>query len=86
MTASIMRAVYSRLQVCLILLALLATARAFRRAGLANPLLHCADGDSALDLLYQRRAYAAPTEAPRPGVILPDQNLPGTEGGTCSRS
>jgi hypothetical protein len=63
-----------------------ATAPAFRRAGLANPLLHCADGDSALDLLYQRETYGAPTEAPRPGVILPDLNLPGTEGGTCSRS
>jgi CheY-like chemotaxis protein len=57
-----------------------ATARAFRHAGLANPLLHCADGDSALDLLYQRGAYAAPAEAPRPGVIRPDLNLPGTDG------
>jgi len=57
-----------------------ATVRALRHAGLANPLLHCEDGESALDLLYQRGAYAPPAEAPRPGVILLDLNLPGTDG------
>jgi CheY-like chemotaxis protein len=57
-----------------------ATVRALRHAGLANPLLHCSDGDSALDFLYQRGPYAAPAHAPRPGIILLDLNLPGTDG------
>jgi CheY-like chemotaxis protein len=55
-------------------------ARAFRRAGLANSQLHCADGDSAFDLLYQRGASEVPAEAPHPVVILPDLTLPGTDG------
>jgi two-component system response regulator len=53
------------------------TKRAFRRSGLKNPILHCADGDEALDFLFRRGGYA---EAPRPGVVLLDLNLPGTDG------
>ena len=56
-----------------------ATRRAFRRAGLRNPMLHCATGDDALDFLYRRGRYAEST-APRPGIILLDLNLPGTDG------
>jgi CheY-like chemotaxis protein len=56
------------------------TLRALRKAGLANPILRCPDGDEALDYLNQRGVYAAPGEAPRPGVILLDLNLPGTDG------
>ena len=55
------------------------TRRAFRRAGLRNPMLHCATGDDALDFLYRRGRYTAAT-APRPGIILLDLNLPGTDG------
>lgn len=55
------------------------TRRAFRRAGLRNPMLHCATGDDALDFLHQRGSYTAAT-APRPGIILLDLNLPGTDG------
>ena len=55
------------------------TRRAFRRAGLRNPMLHCATGDDALDFLHQRGRYTAAT-APRPGIILLDLNLPGTDG------
>ena len=53
------------------------TRRAFRRSGLKNPIIRCADGDEALDFLLRRGKHA---EAPRPGVILLDLNLPGTDG------
>ncbi len=51
-----------------------------RKSGLKNPFVHCADGDDALDFLYQRGAYSDPAQAPRPGIILLDLNLPGTDG------
>ena len=54
--------------------------RAFKKSGLANPLRHCSDGDDALDYLFQRGPYAEPGMAPRPGVILLDLNMPGTDG------
>jgi two-component system response regulator len=57
-----------------------ATARAFRRAGLRNPMMHCASGDEALDFLLHRGEYRDPERAPRPGIILLDLNLPGTDG------
>ena len=57
-----------------------ATVRALRKAGLANPIHHCADGDEALDYLKRRGRYADPAKAPRPGVVLLDLNLPGTDG------
>jgi CheY-like chemotaxis protein len=56
------------------------TERAFRRAGLKNPIFRCADGDEALDFLHRRGRFTDPAKAPRPGVILLDLNLPGTDG------
>ena len=56
------------------------TERAFRRSGLKNQIFRCADGDEALDYLHHRGRYAEPEKAPRPGVILLDLNLPGTDG------
>ena len=53
------------------------TERAFRRSGLKNPIHRCADGDEALDFLFRRGEHA---DAPRPGVVLLDLNLPGTDG------
>jgi CheY-like chemotaxis protein len=57
-----------------------ATLRAFRRSGLKNPIFRCEDGDSALDFLFRRGPFADPETSPRPGVILLDLNLPGTDG------
>jgi CheY-like chemotaxis protein len=57
-----------------------ATQRAFRKSGLKNPILHCADGDEALDFLHRRGRFADPASSPRPGIILLDLNLPGTDG------
>lgn len=54
-----------------------ATLRAFRRSGLKNPVVRCEDGEEALDYLYRRGRYV---DAVRPGVILLDLNLPGTDG------
>jgi two-component system, response regulator len=51
--------------------------RAFRKSGLKNPIIRCADGDEALELLFRRGRFA---DAPRPGVVLLDLNLPGTDG------
>ena len=56
-----------------------ATVRALKKAGLANPIHRCEDGDEALDYLFRRGRYADPA-APRPGIILLDLNLPGTDG------
>lgn len=57
-----------------------ATQRAFRKSGLKNPLVRCEDGDQALDYLHRRGGYADPARSPRPGVVLLDLNLPGTDG------
>lgn len=57
-----------------------ATLRAFQKSGLKNTVLRCEDGDEALDYLHRRGEYADPVRSPRPGVILLDLNLPGTDG------
>lgn len=57
-----------------------ATVRAFKKSGLKNPIVRCEDGDSALDYLFRRGQWADPDSSPRPGVILLDLNLPGTDG------
>ncbi len=57
-----------------------ATMRAFKKNNLVNPVQRCTNGDQALDYLFQRGEFAAPAKAPRPGIILLDLNLPGTDG------
>ena len=57
-----------------------ATMRAFKKVNLANPIQRCHNGDQALDYLYQRGEFSAPDRAPRPGIVLLDLNLPGTDG------
>lgn len=57
-----------------------ATVRAFMKAELDNPVQRCTNGDQALDYLFQRGEYSDANQAPRPGIILLDLNLPGTDG------
>jgi len=57
-----------------------ATVRSLRRAGLANPIFHCEDGDQALGFVFRRGQFSPPCDVPRPGLILLDLNLPGTDG------
>ena len=57
-----------------------ATRRAFAKTGLKNPIVRCEDGDDALDYLFHRGEYANSDKALRPGIILLDLNLPGTDG------
>ncbi|MBZ0105545.1 MAG: response regulator [Sulfuricella denitrificans] len=52
--------------------------RAFRKSGLANPVIRCCDGDEALDFLFHRNEFAHDQRLP--GMILLDLNLPGTDG------
>jgi two-component system, response regulator len=57
-----------------------ATVRAFRKAGLANSIHRCSDGEEALDYLYRHGDYADTIKSPRPGIILLDLNMPGLDG------
>ena len=54
-----------------------AMSRAFERSGLINPIRRCTTGDQAVDYLFRHGEFK---EAPRPGVILLDLNLPGMDG------
>jgi CheY-like chemotaxis protein len=56
------------------------TVRGLKRAGFTNPVFRCEDGEDALNYLYMRGPYALPGQAIRPGMILLDLNLPGTDG------
>lgn len=57
-----------------------AAVRALRRCGLDVPVVHCSDGDEALDYLHRRGDRADPATSPRPRLVLLDLNLPGTDG------
>jgi CheY-like chemotaxis protein len=56
-----------------------ALTRAFRKIGLPNPVLRCADGDEALEYL---QGYGKHPAWPQylPAIILLDLNMPGTDG------
>lgn len=56
------------------------TMRVFDKAGLSNPVHRCVTGDETLDYLLRQGDYASPEISPRPGIILLDLNLPGTDG------
>ena len=54
--------------------------RLMRQSSLAIPVYRCLNGDQALAFLYHTDHYTDPESAPRPGLILLDLNLPGTDG------
>ncbi len=54
--------------------------RAFKQAGLINHIYRVENGDEALDYLHGRGEFSDPERAPRPGLVLLDLNLPGTDG------
>jgi len=57
------------------------TRRAFRRGRIANPLHVVRDGEEAMEFLRHTGRYADGGEdAPRPGLILLDLNLPRLDG------
>lgn len=56
------------------------TKRIFSRSGITNPIQRCTSGDEALDYLFRRGMYSDPDSSPRPGMIILDLNLPGTDG------
>ena len=56
------------------------TRRTFKKAQIANALYVVRDGDEAMEFLQHTGRYADEAEAPRPGLILLDLNLPGLDG------
>jgi len=55
--------------------------RAFKKGRISNTLYVVRDGEEAMDFLRQTGAYAdGENEAPRPGLILLDLNLPRLDG------
>jgi CheY-like chemotaxis protein len=54
--------------------------RIVRKSAVNHPIYRCSDGDEALDFLYNTGEYANFTQTPRPGIIVLDLNLPGTDG------
>lgn len=53
---------------------------ALKKNHLANAL-HCVeDGEELMDFLKRRGRYAPPADAPRPGLILLDLNMPRKDG------
>jgi CheY-like chemotaxis protein len=55
-------------------------AEALEESRLANDLRFVEDGEELLDYLYRRGRFAAQTDAPRPGLILLDLNMPKKDG------
>ena len=56
------------------------TRDALEEAHLKNKLRFVEDGEELIDYLKQRGKYARPEEAPRPGLILLDLNMPRKDG------
>lgn len=56
------------------------TKRGLKEAGLTNPIIHCEDGQQALNYLERKEEFAKKTDIHDPGLILLDLNLPGIKG------
>ena len=59
------------------------TLEAFAENHLANELRFVEDGEELLDYLNQRGKYADPANAPWPGILLLDLNMPRMDGRTA---
>jgi CheY-like chemotaxis protein len=58
------------------------TREAFEEARLINDLRFVENGEQLLEYLRREGPYAPPAEAPRPGLILLDLNMPRKDGRT----
>ena len=56
------------------------TLEAMEEARLANEMRFVVDGEELMDYLHRRGAYANGADAPRPGIILLDLNMPKKDG------
>ena len=54
--------------------------RFLRRSPMAIPIQRCVNGEQALAFLYRTGSYVDRESSPRPGLIVLDLNLPGTDG------
>ncbi|MGI9287506.1 MAG: response regulator [Pseudomonadales bacterium] len=61
----------------------LAVKRAWKLHNLVNPLHVVRDGQECLDYLFQKGSYSPPADAPRPGLLLLDLNMPKVDGLTA---
>lgn len=59
---------------------ILLTQKALEKGKLLNTLYSVQDGEELLDYLLHRGAYTDPEQAPRPGIILLDLNMPKKDG------
>ena len=53
---------------------------ALTESRLSNHITCVTDGEDLMDYLHRRGKYAPPVEAPRPGLILLDLNMPKKDG------
>jgi len=56
------------------------TERAFKKGKIGNPLYVVRDGEEAMEFIQHTGRYADAAQAPRPGLILLDLNLPRLDG------
>ncbi len=54
--------------------------QALEESRVVNDLYFVEDGEQLMDYLNRRGKYTAPAEAPRPGLILLDLNMPRKDG------
>jgi len=59
---------------------ILLTQKALKKGKLLNNLVSVCDGEELLDYLQHRGDYSDASQAPRPGIILLDLNMPKKDG------
>lgn len=63
----------------------MAVQRAWKMHSILNSLYVVRDGEECLHFLHRREQYAPPADAPRPGLLLLDLNMPKIDGLTVLR-